>query len=155
MPPASRQTCSFLLYLLPVFRFSRVPPQLPEHRLSTDTNWKWSEKTDVWAFGVVLWEIFSDGEEPYTRELGPDAGNRDILKFILEKNHLSKPENCPYRIYEVMKGCWSFEPEDRPTFKCLQSCLQDLELVCSNNPAGIFPCSPMVFRLSQTLKPKH
>mmetsp|Transcript_39811 Transcript_39811/g.112956 ORF Transcript_39811/g.112956 Transcript_39811/m.112956 type:complete len:904 (+) Transcript_39811:561-3272(+) len=78
----------------------------------------WSEKSDVWTFGVTMWEIFSNAEEPYVRELG-DADNVDIVWHIMQGNHLAQPQECPDQIYCLMTDCWCYEPENRPTFEHL------------------------------------
>jgi serine/threonine protein kinase len=72
---------------------------------------KFSTKSDVWSFGVTLWEAVSYGCRPYE---GMDG--QDILRLFRENRRLPKPDNCPDEIYELMWGCWQFRPEDRPNF---------------------------------------
>ena len=76
---------------------------------------KFSAKTDVWAFGVTLWEIFTLGKvQPYSdlvdSEIVEDAikgGNRTLLE---------RPSDCPEDVYEIMRRCWASEADQRPTF---------------------------------------
>ncbi|XP_070537333.1 uncharacterized protein [Ptychodera flava] len=75
---------------------------------------KYNVKTDVWSFGVLMWEIMSFGQRPY------NPGLKNRLKEYLEGGgRLAKPEGCPDQIYEVMKKCWQLIQNDRPTFRRL------------------------------------
>ncbi|XP_045201645.2 tyrosine-protein kinase HTK16-like [Mercenaria mercenaria] len=78
-----------------------------------------SHASDVWSFGVTLWEMFSYGEPPYG-----DMKGIEVIKFIEEGKRLAKPENCPEIAYTQMKKCWNNEPRDRPTFKALNTHFQ-------------------------------
>ncbi|RWS30954.1 tyrosine-protein kinase ZAP-70-like protein [Leptotrombidium deliense] len=64
---------------------------------------KFSTKSDVWSFGVTLWEATSYGLKPYE---GMDG--QDILRLFRENRRLPKPDNCPDEIYELMWKCWAF-----------------------------------------------
>lgn len=64
----------------------------------------WSEKSDVWAFGVTMWEIFSNGKEPF-HECPSEI---QIMEHITQGRILSKPQNCPEEAYQVMKNCWQY-----------------------------------------------
>ncbi|XP_065842855.1 uncharacterized protein [Oscarella lobularis] len=77
------------------------------HRLFT-------EKSDVWSFGVVLWEIFTLGCFPY-----PCMTSRDILLRLRKGDRLDCPENCFEELRKLMSDCWHGEAEKRPTFKQL------------------------------------
>ncbi|KAJ6649989.1 Vascular endothelial growth factor receptor 1 [Pseudolycoriella hygida] len=70
----------------------------------------YSEKSDVWAYAVVLWEIGSLGGHPY---YGVD--NDDILVHLTCGKRLPKPENCSKYLYDLMLSCWAYNPEDRPS----------------------------------------
>ncbi|KAF4526413.1 hypothetical protein B566_EDAN017457 [Ephemera danica] len=71
----------------------------------------YSSRSDVWAFGVVLWEIGTLGGFPY-----PTVADGDLLNYLLHGKRLEKPQNCTNELYELMMRCWSLEAEDRPTF---------------------------------------
>ncbi|CAG2122525.1 unnamed protein product, partial [Medioppia subpectinata] len=73
--------------------------------------YKFSSKSDVWSYGVTLWETMSRGEMPYQ---GMDG--QDILRMFKENKRLSKPDTCPIIIYQLMWNCWHFKPEDRLNF---------------------------------------
>ncbi|KAG4068191.1 hypothetical protein HA402_008832 [Bradysia odoriphaga] len=71
----------------------------------------YSSKSDVWAFGVVLWEIGALGGYPY-----PAVHNYDLLPYLSAGNRLEKPENCSDYLYELMMDCWAAKTDDRPDF---------------------------------------
>ncbi len=70
-----------------------------------------SQKSDVWSFGIVLWEIFSFGAEPYM-----ELANNQILDFLTRGERLAKPDNCPDEVYELMCKCWNENSSNRPSF---------------------------------------
>lgn len=70
-----------------------------------------SAKSDVWAFGVVLWEISTLGSTPY---VGMSAS--EVISFIRQGNICPQPEHCSDQLYELMKSCWAYKSEDRLTF---------------------------------------
>ncbi|XP_038574507.1 tyrosine kinase, non-receptor, 2b isoform X5 [Micropterus salmoides] len=78
-----------------------------------------SHATDTWMFGVTLWEMFTHGQEPW---LGLN-GSQILHKIDKEGERLSKPEDCPQDIYNVMLQCWAQKSEDRPTFVALREFL--------------------------------
>lgn len=71
----------------------------------------YNNKSDVWSFGVVLWEIGSLGAIPY--EHLPDAL---ILHDLLMGKRLEKPAICTDDLYRLMLKCWAHDPNQRPTF---------------------------------------
>ncbi|KAL0268672.1 UNVERIFIED_CONTAM: hypothetical protein PYX00_010516 [Menopon gallinae] len=70
-----------------------------------------SNRSDVWAYGIVLWEIGTLGGFPYS-----DMQNDEVFSLISKGGHPGQPENVTAVFYELMLDCWSFKPEDRPTF---------------------------------------
>jgi serine/threonine protein kinase len=76
---------------------------------------RYSEKSDVWAFGVTAWELLSDGDIPYVDQLGanPEVG---ILAYIVGGGRLSQPDGCSDSLWAVVQSCWAKNPMDRPTF---------------------------------------
>nr|XP_023660013.1 activated CDC42 kinase 1-like isoform X2 [Paramormyrops kingsleyae]XP_023660014.1 activated CDC42 kinase 1-like isoform X2 [Paramormyrops kingsleyae] len=78
-----------------------------------------SHASDTWMFGVTLWEMFSHGQEPW---LGLN-GSQILHKIDKEGERLSKPEDCPQDIYNVMLQSWAQKPDDRPTFVALREFL--------------------------------
>ncbi|XP_045493968.1 tyrosine kinase receptor Cad96Ca isoform X1 [Colias croceus] len=80
-----------------------------------------SVKSDVWSFGVLLWEIVTLGSTPYP---GLSAG--DVMKKVRDGHRLEKPEHCRRELYNIMYYCWEAEPASRPEFKEIVSMLERL-----------------------------
>uniref|UniRef100_A0A8B9TIC0 Tyrosine-protein kinase receptor n=1 Tax=Anas platyrhynchos TaxID=8839 RepID=A0A8B9TIC0_ANAPL len=68
-------------------------------------------QSDVWSFGVVLWEIATLAEQPYQ-----GMSNEQVLRFVMDNGVLEKPENCPDQLHELMCLCWQQNPRQRPSF---------------------------------------
>ncbi|XP_012522088.2 ALK tyrosine kinase receptor [Monomorium pharaonis] len=85
-------------------------------------------KTDVWSFGVLLWEIMSFGYMPYT-----GCGNLEVMTMVKSGGRLEKPVGCPDPIYGIMMRCWHPQPDDRPSFATIVErigyCLQDPDVI--------------------------
>lgn len=82
---------------------------------------KFSTKSDVWAFGILLWEIATYGVSPYP---GVDLTN---VYHLLESGYrMDAPQGCPTRVYELMKQCWLWNPVDRPTFSSSHHSLETM-----------------------------
>ena len=73
---------------------------------------KFSSKSDVWSFGVCLWELFSKGETPYFTMSNAET----MEKVINEGFRLPQPENSSLEMYKLMLWCWKADPEERPSF---------------------------------------
>lgn len=71
-----------------------------------------SYKSDVWSFGVLLWEIMTRGMIPYAA-----VNNAEILSHIESGNRLEKPAVCPLSVYQLMQQCWQVERNLRPSFR--------------------------------------
>ncbi|XP_021702037.1 tyrosine-protein kinase Btk29A isoform X1 [Aedes aegypti] len=76
---------------------------------------RFSSKSDVWAYGVLMWEVFTCGKMPYGR-----LKNTEVVERVQRGIILEKPKTCAKEIYDVMKKCWSHSPEDRPGFRILK-----------------------------------
>lgn len=82
-----------------------------------------SHASDVWMFGVTLWEMFTYCEEPW---LG--LSNRQILcRVERDGERLERPPDCPQELYSVMRKCWACSPADRPTFSQLTTMVADAQ----------------------------
>uniref|UniRef100_A0A8D2ZZC9 Tyrosine-protein kinase n=1 Tax=Scophthalmus maximus TaxID=52904 RepID=A0A8D2ZZC9_SCOMX len=70
-----------------------------------------SIKSDVWAFGVLLWEIATYGMSPY-----PGIDLSQVYDLLEKGYRMEQPEGCPPKVYELMRACWQWSPLDRPSF---------------------------------------
>ncbi|KAM6922110.1 megakaryocyte-associated tyrosine-protein kinase [Xenentodon cancila] len=80
---------------------------------------KFSTKSDVWSYGVLLWEIFSYGRQPY-----PKMSLKDVKEKVVEGYRMEAPEDCPPGVYYLMMLCWEQEPRKRPSFHKLREKLE-------------------------------
>ncbi|GJQ77521.1 hypothetical protein Trydic_g20910 [Trypoxylus dichotomus] len=76
---------------------------------------RFSSKSDVWAYGVLMWEVFTCGKMPYGR-----LKNSEVVEKVQKGIILEKPRGCDKEVYEVMKTCWNSLPEKRPSFRSLK-----------------------------------
>ncbi|XP_064201644.1 ephrin type-A receptor 7 [Anguilla rostrata] len=79
---------------------------------------RYSSASDVWSFGIVMWEVMSFGERPYW-----DMGNQDVIKAIEDGFRLPAPINCPAPLHQLMLDCWQKERNERPKFSQIHSAL--------------------------------
>ncbi|XP_025157747.1 ALK tyrosine kinase receptor [Harpegnathos saltator] len=93
----------------------------------------YTTKSDVWSFGVLLWEIMSFGYTPYI-----GCGNHEVISMVKTGGRLEKPVGCPDPIYGIMMKCWRPQPDRRPSFcnivERIGYCLQDPDVVCEPTP---------------------
>ncbi|XP_046955515.1 muscle, skeletal receptor tyrosine-protein kinase isoform X4 [Lynx rufus] len=80
---------------------------------------RYTTESDVWAYGVVLWEIFSYGLQPYY-----GMAHEEVIYYVRDGHILSRPEDCPLELYNLMRLCWSKLPADRPSFPSIHRILQ-------------------------------
>ncbi|KAL2778614.1 tyrosine-protein kinase Fer isoform b [Daubentonia madagascariensis] len=76
---------------------------------------RYSSESDVWSFGILLWETFSLGVCPY-----PGMTNQQAREQVERGYRMSAPQHCPEDISKIMMKCWDYKPENRPTFGELQ-----------------------------------
>ncbi|XP_059060940.1 tyrosine-protein kinase abl-1 isoform X1 [Achroia grisella] len=81
---------------------------------------KFSIKSDVWSFGILLTELVTYGRIPY-----PGMTNAEVLHQVEHGYRMPCPQNCPAALYEIMLECWHKDPVKRPTFETLQWKLED------------------------------
>ncbi|XP_023613258.1 tyrosine-protein kinase receptor TYRO3 isoform X4 [Myotis lucifugus] len=77
--------------------------------------------SDVWAFGVTMWEIMTRGQTPYA-----GIENAEIYNYLIGGNRLKQPPDCMEDVYELMYQCWSADPKQRPSFTCLRMELENI-----------------------------
>uniref|UniRef100_A0A8D0CI06 Receptor tyrosine kinase like orphan receptor 1 n=1 Tax=Scleropages formosus TaxID=113540 RepID=A0A8D0CI06_SCLFO len=105
-----------------------MPPEAIAYgRFSTDS--------DIWAFGVLLWEIFSFGLQPYY-----GFSNQEVMEMVRGRQLLPRPEDCPAHVYAMMAECWHESPARRPRFTELHARLRAWQgppsLTSSASPSG-------------------
>ncbi|NWH74482.1 TXK kinase, partial [Piaya cayana] len=72
---------------------------------------KYSSKSDVWSFGVLMWEVFTEGKMPFESK-----SNSEVVREISQGNRLYRPHLASHTVYKVMYSCWHEKPGGRPTF---------------------------------------
>ncbi|KHJ98838.1 hypothetical protein OESDEN_01194 [Oesophagostomum dentatum] len=80
-----------------------------------------SSKSDIWAFGILMYEIVGLGQKPY-----PNMSNNQVLVHVKNGGTPAKPAYCPDQLYKIMQSCWAFEKEQRPTFADVLSMFEKL-----------------------------
>jgi serine/threonine protein kinase len=83
-----------------------MPPEALERR-------SWSEKSDVWAFGTLMWEMWSFGRIPF----GLISSDSEVAARVIAGEQLPQPRGCPDVMYALMQRCWCMLPRERPTFQ--------------------------------------
>uniref|UniRef100_A0AAY4F0A0 receptor protein-tyrosine kinase n=1 Tax=Denticeps clupeoides TaxID=299321 RepID=A0AAY4F0A0_9TELE len=82
---------------------------------------KFTSASDVWSYGIVMWEVMSYGERPYW-----DMSNQDVIKAIEEGYRLPPPMDCPVSLHQLMLDCWQKERGERPKFSQIVNMLDKL-----------------------------
>ncbi|XP_035526333.1 ephrin type-A receptor 4-like [Morone saxatilis] len=82
---------------------------------------KFTTASDVWSYGIVMWEVVSYGERPYW-----DMNNQDVIKAMEEGYRLPAPMDCPVVLHQLMLDCWERERAERPTFSQILNMLDKL-----------------------------
>ncbi|XP_061681471.1 tyrosine-protein kinase ZAP-70 [Syngnathoides biaculeatus] len=80
---------------------------------------KFSSKSDVWSFGITMWEAFSYGGKPYKK-----MKQAEVNSFLESGKRLACPAKCPDRMYALMQECWTYKHEDRPDFKKVEESMR-------------------------------
>nr|XP_002124836.3 tyrosine-protein kinase Btk29A [Ciona intestinalis] len=82
---------------------------------------KFSSKSDVWAFGILMWELFTGGKMPYRA-----LSNTEVVERVAVGHRLERPQSCPHDVYLLMLKTWDMEPEKRPSFEILSMEIEDI-----------------------------
>ncbi|XP_063057191.1 megakaryocyte-associated tyrosine-protein kinase [Engraulis encrasicolus] len=80
---------------------------------------KFSTRSDVWSYGIFLWEMFSFGRQPY-----PKMTLKEVRERVQQGYRMEAPEECPQALYLLMRSCWQDEPGKRPPFHKIRDKLQ-------------------------------
>ncbi|XP_030394802.1 ephrin type-A receptor 10 isoform X1 [Gopherus evgoodei] len=104
---------------------------------------RFSSASDVWSFGIVMWEVMSYGERPYW-----DMSNQDVIKAIEDGFRLPPPMNCQPPLHQLMLDCWQKERNERPKFShihnILSKMLQNPEPLKCTSPTCTRPHNPSI-----------
>jgi receptor tyrosine kinase len=91
---------------------------------------KFTSESDVWSFGILLWEVFSYALQPYY-----GMSHEEVVTFIKDGKVLACPDKTPKAVYDLMRLCWSRKPANRPRFTTISKSLHNIneELQSKNN----------------------
>ncbi|NXS89380.1 ROS1 kinase, partial [Erpornis zantholeuca] len=90
-----------------------------------------TSRSDVWAFGVLVWETLTLGQQPY-----PGFSNTEVLHHVRSGGRLESPNNCPDTLCDLMTRCWSHDAHNRPTFSYIHDKLQEIR----HSPLSFIHC---------------
>ena len=87
------------------------------------TSGTFTEQSDVWAFGVLVWELFSYGDLPFIGK-----SDEQVVRHaqVEEGEGLTRPDKCPDDVFLMMSSCWEYEALSRPTFLALHEHIFEL-----------------------------
>lgn len=129
-------------------------------------------ETDIWSFGVVLWEVFSYGKQPYYGHTNEEVRNKEfttyiqifmmhfvrrhsfqVVTLILQGIMLIPPEECPPVICEIMRDCWKTDPRERIKFPDILDRLEKADKLIPQETLPRPPQGPVTIRTPDVLDP--
>jgi serine/threonine protein kinase len=81
---------------------------------------QFSSRSDVWAFGITIWELFSSGGKPYD-----NLPEKQVMKEVASGLRPKRPLSCPDSTFKIAQSCWAKDPAARPTFRALYNSLRE------------------------------
>nr|XP_039270535.1 fibroblast growth factor receptor 1-like isoform X1 [Styela clava] len=90
---------------------------------------RFTVKSDVWSYGVLLWEILTLGNQPYAT-----VPACKLYEYLTTGNRLKRPNLASFELYEIMLMCWSWDPKERPDFTILSQMMKRILVAVSNQP---------------------
>uniref|UniRef100_A0A3Q4MPK6 Ephrin type-A receptor 7 n=1 Tax=Neolamprologus brichardi TaxID=32507 RepID=A0A3Q4MPK6_NEOBR len=106
---------------------------------------KFTSASDVWSYGVVMWEVMSYGERPYW-----DMSNQDVIKAIEEGYRLPAPMDCPPGLHQLMLDCWQKDRAERPKFDQIVGILDKMIRNPNTLKTPVGTCTPISPLLDQS-----
>ncbi|XP_067931129.1 hepatocyte growth factor receptor-like [Watersipora subatra] len=105
------------------YRMESMNKPLPMKWMAVESlkEGRYSSKSDVWSYGVTMWELLTRGSSPY-----PGVNNYYIKEYVMNGKRLDKPTICPPVIFEMMCECWNEDPDMRPAFDNISNFLEKL-----------------------------
>uniref|UniRef100_A0AAY4DW35 receptor protein-tyrosine kinase n=1 Tax=Denticeps clupeoides TaxID=299321 RepID=A0AAY4DW35_9TELE len=104
---------------------------------------KFTSSSDVWSYGIVMWEVMSYGERPYW-----DMSNQDVINAIEQDYRLPPPMDCPNALHQLMLDCWQKDRNNRPKFSQIVNTLDKM----IRNPSSLKATTPLdILRIGVTL----
>uniref|UniRef100_A0A8C6KTV1 Tyrosine-protein kinase n=1 Tax=Nothobranchius furzeri TaxID=105023 RepID=A0A8C6KTV1_NOTFU len=104
---------------------------------------KFSTKSDVWSFGVLMWEAFSFGQKPYKGMKGTD-----VLQMIESGKRMDPPANCPPEMFDLMKTCWTYKVDERPGFSVVEPRLREYYYDIAQQHQKTRKSAPFTYQIS-------
>ncbi|XP_054732284.1 fibroblast growth factor receptor homolog 1 [Anastrepha obliqua] len=89
----------------------------------------YDSQSDVWSYGVLLWEIMTFGEQPYPNIMSAE----ELYSYLITGQRMEKPARCSLNIYMLMRQCWHFDANIRPTFGEIVENLDKILQLASNH----------------------
>lgn len=81
----------------------------------------YTTKSDVWSYGIVLWELVTSGASPY-----PGIAVQNLFHLLKQGYRMERPQNCSNELYQILRSCWQENPAHRPTFKTLVAKFEEM-----------------------------
>ncbi|XP_069500515.1 tyrosine-protein kinase receptor UFO isoform X2 [Ambystoma mexicanum] len=107
----------------------------------------YTTKSDVWSFGVTMWEIATRGQTPY-----PGVENSEIYDYLRQGNRLKQPPDCLDGLYELMCSCWMLNSKERPSFEVVH---WELQKILKNLPPVEDPEEILYVNMEEIHKPSE
>ncbi|KAL0970614.1 hypothetical protein UPYG_G00244440 [Umbra pygmaea] len=105
---------------------------------------RFSSKSDVWSFGVLMWEVFTEGKMPFEHNQ-----NHEVVMMVTQGHRLYRPKKATPNIYEIMQRCWHERPEERPTFSELFMVISDAMEMDGPSSVSTTQSDPRILKSTQ------